>query len=182
MPLASSLNAYFSVFFSVIDSDSAYGGGSEARDTFGFRLENGSGSNLFSFFLIPYAQSSFPESNINLNVFAYSTGVGAPISVLPGWVAVEGNSYTFDVQFAPSGPNDVSFVGSVGGQTFGGVLTNLAGENIGRLGAFWNTLNGKDAPGSNYLLFDNIVLIPEPSSLLLGLMSVWFAFARRRRT
>ena len=36
-------------------------------------------------------------------------------------------------------------------------------------------------PGSNMLIFDGVSLVPEPSSMLLGLLGTSLAFVRRRR-
>lgn len=184
---AGGTNASFSVLFQVMDSDSGFGGGSEARDTFGFRLQNSSGYNLFSFILTPWDQSSTPETDTEFNKYSWTTGSSAPTPVLvpplyvPIRTAEEFFAYNFKIDFALSGSNDVSFVGDINGDEFYGTLPDLGGESIDRFGAFWNTLNGKDAPGSNFLILEGVSLVPEPSSLLLGLLGTSFALARRRR-
>jgi hypothetical protein len=178
------VDANFSVLFQVYDSDSGWGDGSEARDTFGFRLENSSGDNLFSLFLTPYDQDPTPQTDTRFDTFSWSQeGMASPTVVLdsPLVAAQENFAYTFTIQFSPSGANDVSFVADVNGSAFSGTLTGVQTETITEFGAFWNTLNGKTAPGSNFLIFDQTKLVPEPSAMLLGLLGTSFVLVRRRR-
>lgn len=156
------VNAGFSVLFQMQDSDSGYGDGSEARDTFGFRLENAAGVNLFSFFLKPFDQDPTPQIDTLFDIFSWSTGNGAPIPVLPGLSSQENHGYTFMIDFKPSGLNDVAFVADINGSLFTGVLTGMAGQTITRFGAFWIPLNGPSATGSNFLIFDNVSLASKP--------------------
>jgi hypothetical protein len=177
-------DATFSVLFQIYDSDSFNGTDPKAavRDVFGFRLEDGSGNNLFSLFFTPYDQDPTPENDTAYNTFSYSTGAGPAIPVLnsPLVSAQEGQSYTFSLAFSPSGVNDVAFTGDISGDSFSGVLPGLATSTIGRFGAFWNTSDAAE-PGSNQMLFDGVTLIPEPSSALLGLLGASLALVRRRR-
>ncbi|MCX6875192.1 MAG: leucine-rich repeat domain-containing protein [Verrucomicrobia bacterium] len=161
-PLVGRANASFSVLFQVVDSDSGYGGGSEARDTFGFRLENAAGANLFSFFLTPFDQDPTPENDTAFHKFSWSTGDATPTAALAPLAAREAFAYTFKIAFAPSGVNDVSFIADINGDSFSGMLTGMAGEMIGEFGAFWIPLNGARAPGSNFLIFDNVSLVTKP--------------------
>lgn len=172
-PLVGGVNAGFSVLFIVIDSDSGYNEpladppltGAETRDTFGFRLENASGANLFSLFLVPYAQHPTPENDTAFHRFSWSTGDATPTTVLAPLTAQETHAYTFKIDFEPSGVNDVSFVANINGSSFSGTLTGLAGQMIGKLGAFWIPLNGPSAPGSNFLAFDNVSLMSKPLNI-----------------
>lgn len=175
-------NASFSALFQVQDSDTIYGPGAEIRDTFGFRLENASGVNLFSFILSPFDQAALPENDTNFNTYSWSTGVGAPTTVLSGLAAEELFAYTFTVNFFDAGAGDVGFSANINNiDFFSGTLLGLSSETISEFGAFWNTTNGAANSGSNFLIFDNVSLIPEPSSALLGVLGAAFAFGRRRR-
>lgn len=172
----------FSVLFQIQDSDSGYGPGAEDRDSFGFRLQNGSGANLFSFILTPFAQVAEPENSTNFNTFSWSTGTGAPTVALPGGNAAQENfAYTFTVNFFDLGSGNVGFNADVNGAAFGGTLTGLGSETISSFGAFWDTTTGTASPGSNFMIFDNVSLVPEPSSALLGLLGASCVFLRRRR-
>lgn len=176
------MNASFSALFQVQDSDSGFGGGSADRDSFGFRLQNSSGDNLFSFILTPFSQNATPESNTNFNTYSWSTGVGAPTVVLSGLAAQENNAYTFTVNFFDAGGGNVGFNANINNiDMFSGTLAGLGGQTISNFGAFWNTTTGTADPGSNFMLFDNVSLVPEPSSALLGLLGAAFVFGRRRR-
>lgn len=180
------VDASFGVTYNLQDSDSGYGPGAANRDTFGFRLENGSGANLFSFFLTPTTQVPDPENSTEYCALSWSTGAGAPTVVLAPLKSAEGNNYTFTVSFYDAGGGVVGFNASVGAgnvnNDFSGVLgAGTTTESVANLGAFWNTYAGKTAPGSNLLIFDNVSLVPEPSSALLGLLGASFVFVRRRR-
>ena len=177
------VNGTFSALFRVIDSDSNGGLDSSNRDTFGFKLENAAGDNLFSFHLIPFAQVASPELNNGFHTYAWSTGNNSPTAVLPSVASAEENapSYLFSVSFSQGVGSDVNFTASVGNQSFGGVIPNSNTETITKIGAFMNAFSTPATTGSNYMNFDNVSLIPEPSSALLGLLGASFALGRRRR-
>jgi hypothetical protein len=186
VPLVGNGYTTFSAMFQVVDSDSGYGAGAEARDVFGFRLQDGSGNNVFSFYLTPYDQDPIPENDTAYNTYSWSTGAGPQTNVLvpPAYVparsAQENFAYTVTISFATSGA-DVAFTGNVNGDTFSGLLPGLAGVSVQKVGAFWTPTNGPASPGSNQLLFDNISMVPEASSALLGLLGASLALVRRRR-
>lgn len=177
------VNGNFSALFRVIDSDSNGGLDSSNRDTFGFRLENAAGDNLFSFYLTPFAQNSSPETNNGFHTYAWSTGNNTPTVVLPGFASAEAGapSYLFSVGFSQGAGTNVNFTASVGNQVFGGVIPNSNTEVIAKVGAFMNAYDTAATTGSNYMNFDNVSLVPEPSSALLGLLGASFALGRRRR-
>lgn len=180
VPLVGSGYTTFSAMFQVIDSDAGYGAGAEARDTFGFRLQDGSGNNVFSFYLTPFDQDPDPILDTAYHTYSWSTGAGPKTDVLIGHSAQELFAYTVTISFATSG-SDVTFTGNVNGDTFGGLLPGLAGVSVEQVGAIWTPLNGPSDPGSNQLLFDNISMVPETSSALLGLLGASLALVRRRR-
>lgn len=182
------VDAAFSSTFMVQNSDSEYGPGAENRDTFGFRLEGDSNSNLFSFFLTPTTHPAQPElESPAYYELSWSTGVGAPTVVLYPLKALASSNYTFSVDFFYAGDGEVGFTAGVGTysgtpQTFSGTLgAGTSGLSIKNLGATWDTYVDKDNPGSNLMVFDNVSLVPEPSSALLGLLGASFLFVRRRR-
>ena len=175
----------FSAIFEIYDSDSTYGTGAEVRDNFGFRLQNAAGYNLFSLIFTPFKQAAplLPEDEVAFSQLSWSTGTGIPQVVAGGYSAMEGQSYTFGVTFAPSvTPGNVAFSANISGVNFfTGELVGLANEEIKEFGAFWKPTSSLSDPGSNSMVFDNINLVPEPSSALLGLLGASFAFLRRRR-
>lgn len=175
----------FSAIFQIYDSDSTYGTGSEVRDNFGFRLQNAAGYNLFSLVLTPFKQAAplLPEDDLAYSQVSWSTGTGIPQLVAGGYSTQEGQSYTFGVTFAPSlTPGNVAFSANISGVNFfAGELEGLANEEIKEFGAFWKPTSSLSDPGSNSMVFDNINVVPEPSSALLGLLGASFAFLRRRR-
>lgn len=181
-------NAQFSVLFQLDDSDN----GQNARDTFGFRLTGSGGANLFSFFLNPVAQSDDPSGTVGQWSFGYTTGSGAqvPFYSNPEQTLVygtnEGVNNEMTISFVELGlsPGDVQMNVNVGGTTVGsGVLSGLASSSINELGVFWRPFPGPSVPGpgSNQLLFDNIVVVPEPGVAgLAGLAGLLCLMVRRR--
>jgi len=180
-------NATFKSFFLLVDSRSNASippspATDAVRDKFGFRLEDGAGKNLFSFILEPYAQVEFPESDTAFHYMSWSTGTATPVVIFPGPPRLsteEGKYYELSVTFSAATGNDVAFSAMIGGSSFNGVIPDANTASIATFGAFWETSNAA-SPGSNYMQFDNLSLIPEPSSALLGLLGASFALVRRR--
>ena len=187
VPLVGNGYTTFSVMFNIVDSDTAWGDGAESRDVFGFRLADGSGNNMFSLFLTPTAQVANPENVTAFHNYSWSTGNGPQIAALappdPNYPvrlsAKEGSYYTVTISFITSG-DDVNFTGNINGDVFGGTLPGLAGDSVEHIGAFMTPTIPLN-PGSNQLIFDNISMVPETSSALLGLLGASLALVRRRR-
>lgn len=183
-----SANATFKSLFLLVDSTSTASDPPSpltdaVRDKFGFRLEDGAGNNLFSFILEPDTQHPTPETDTVFHYMSWSTGTSAPVVIFPGpprLALEEGSYYELSVTFAPATGNDVAFSATIGGSPFSGVIPNASTASITTFGAFWETSNAA-SPGSNYMRFDNLSLVPEPSSSLLGLVGAALAFVRRRR-
>lgn len=190
-PLVGSVNASFSSFFTIIDSNSkatlplapSTQISDAVRDKFGFRLENTAGDNLFSFILTPTAQVSNPEGVQAFHFMSWSTGVGPEVEVWNGAIhpsVYEGGAFTFNLAFAPGAGTSVDFTAHVGSLYFTGNIPNANTESIKTVGAFWDTSNAAH-PGSNFMAFDNLSLVPEASTSLLGLLGASVALMRRRR-
>lgn len=173
----------FKVMFQVEDSDSGYGAGAEARDIFGFRLADASDNTLWSLYLTPFDQDPTPESDTAFHTFSWSTGNDPATNVLtsPLVSAEETYAYHLTVTFAPSGANDVAFNADINGAAFSGIIPGQASNTIDRVGAFWTPLNGPTDPGSNFLTFDQLSVVPETSSAMLGLLGVTGLMLRRKR-
>lgn len=91
-------------------------------------------------------------------------------------------SFTFDLFATGPNPGDVGFT-FYNDSTFvdSGSLTGASQTDvIDALSINWDstTFGG---PGSSFISVDNISVIPEPSSALLGLLGASFVFLRRRR-
>lgn len=75
---------------------------------------------------------------------------------------------------------DVGYsLSNAGSPVSSGILAGALGTDV--LNTFavqWDTSNGI---GSNSITIDNVSLVPEPSSALLGMLGASFAFLRRRR-
>jgi hypothetical protein len=69
---------------------------------------------------------------------------------------------------------------NAGSPVSSGVFTGAAGQfdTITGLSINWDSTGGA---GGNSITIDNVALVPEPSSALLGLLGASFAFLRRRR-
>jgi len=160
----------------------------QGRDGFGFSLRDSDDANLLTISLVPAASPS-----TKYQVY-YTVGAEASQAAKNGlddmFIEVSG-LYTLDLAFTPNGANP-TFSGSVVGsntQTFTGTATGLGSAALATFGAEWNVLpqNWVGDPaenlgglGDNFLVFDNVSLIPEPSTALLaGLASL--GLLRRRR-
>jgi hypothetical protein len=183
--IANLANAEFNVLFQVFDSTNAQA----SRDTFGFRLRDSDGTNLFSFFLNPVAQSATPSSTLGEWSFGYTTGNGSqnPFYANPEetlvYAADEDVEYEMTVAFAQLGlSGDVQMNVSINGVSIGGgVLDGLASSSINEVGVFWRPTSGASSPGDNGIAFDNITVVPEPGiASLAGIAGLLCLMARRR--
>ena len=189
LPSGGGPNTTFRTDLYLVDSNSTVSTPSvptdAVRDTFGFRLEDSSHNNLFSFILTPDSQVEFPESDKVFHYASWSTGTNAPVNIYPvppQKATEEGYFYDLVVTFsAASSGNDVAFAATFGGQSFNGIIPDAAtSSGIATVGAFWEPSDATN-PGSNYMLFDNLSLVPEPSAALLGLLGASCVLVRRRR-
>ena len=147
------------------------------RDGFGFRLENSSGDNLFSLEFDPISQSGAPSGSTRFDTVSWSSG--ATTGSTP-YLLQEDSRWKFDIVFYGSGVNDIGFMATltgVGSVNFSGVLPGVASESITRMGAFWDA---GGSSGDNYMQFDNISLVPEPSSALLIALGAAVTLRRKR--
>jgi hypothetical protein len=179
-------NAQFSVLFQVFDSTN---GGQSERDTFGFRLKDSAGTNLFSLFLNPEAQSANPDGTTGKWKFGYTTGSGSEVPFYSNpeqtlvWAADESEEYDMTISFAQLGlSGDVQMNVSLNGFTIGGgVLSGVAASSINEVGVFWRPTSGPSSPGDNGIAFDNITVVPEPGiASLAGIAGLLCLMARRR--
>ena len=146
------------------------------RDGFGFTLQNDNRDNLLTISLAPAASPSLRYQVL------YTVGAGSPQAAKNGaddmYIDVNG-LYSLDLKFTENGANP-TFSATVTGsdvQTFNGTATGLGSELVGNMGALWNVIDN----GNNIILFDNIAIVPEPStSLLAGLATIGLLRRRRR--
>lgn len=157
-----------SVDFAIISSSLANPG----RDTFGFSFYNGTGANLLTVLFEPGAN--------NLMDIKWSTGGSASNST--GWAVSYEGPYSLNVAFADDGGGNASFTASVTGTNvfnFNGSLGGLAAQDIASFGVNFN--KNAAAAGDNYIIFDNVAAVPEPSTSLFALGALAMGFSRRRR-
>lgn len=166
--------ASFSTQFAISASNFAFPG----RDGFGFSFRNGS-NNLLTISLVPVASLNNDAFQVRYTVGTETT-LDAKDGVGDNMFIYHNGLYSLDFDFTPNG-NDPTFSATISGtnaQTFTGTATGLGSAVISNFGAEWNTIPGQE--GNNFIVFDNVSLVPEPSSaLLLGLAG--FAFVSRRK-
>lgn len=175
-------NITYNLRVSLLDSTNSF----PNRDSFGITLLSG-GSNLFSINLTPtVTDPATPEASSSDGVWDMSYTAGGNTVTL-NQALIEGGLYDLALTFSPSGANQTSFVlGTTGDATLtrnGSFAVNPA-TLVGGIG-FEHRVTGAADPfnnsGDNALLFDNINVVPEPSSVLLvGLAGFGFAFRRVR--
>jgi hypothetical protein len=162
--------ATFKMDFGFYDSTDLF------RDNYSIKLTSTGGANLLTIDLSPAAVNTF---NISFSsaFFAGTVNWGTLDSL-----DTFGNPY-FQVQFQTStdgmGGMFYSLDDLNGGNMSMGALTgtNLT-DNITALSISVDTTGGA---GDGFLIVDNVSVIPEPSSALLGLLGASCAFLRRRR-
>ncbi|MGD7654287.1 MAG: PEP-CTERM sorting domain-containing protein [Verrucomicrobiales bacterium] len=147
------------------------------RDDFAFSFLDSSGDNVFTI-----GFENLGDTSTKFLV-SYTVGSGTEMSLLDDlgqemYIDIDG-LYSLSFQFEANG-SDPTFTGSLGvgafATSFSGTATGIGGEDIADFAAVWDIEGG----GGNHLIFDNVVVIPEPASMLmLGLSGI--ALMRRRR-
>ncbi|MCF7733912.1 MAG: PEP-CTERM sorting domain-containing protein [Akkermansiaceae bacterium] len=154
------------------------------QNTFEIGAFNGGGSNLFSFGLEPTGD---PDA---WNMY-YTTGTGGNIN-LSTTNAVALNQVTdMDLTFSQNG-FDTDFALALatlsGTLNYNGTLTGLVGEDLDSVRISMLKVPGTDpvtdpfdAYGTNFVAVSNLVVIPEPGSLMLLGLTVGASLLGRRR-
>ncbi len=175
-------NASFSTQFAITQSSEDFPG----RDGFGFSFRDVSNVNIFRLSFVP-TTVFVPLTSSTDEVYQvfFQTGTG---SLQTAKTAGNGDVYFYPdsiysigFQFAHTGVNP-GFTATVTGTnslSFSGVATGLGGSTISSLGAEFNTIPGN--VGDNFMSFDNVSLVPEPSSSLLAAAGIAGLILVRRR-
>ncbi len=155
-----------SLNFSVVGPDFLPG----QQDGFGFSLWDGP-TSLFSL-------SFEPPGGVgggDLQIF-WADSSGTPNTPTVPSDIFYALGYDLDMTFTASGAN-VDFSVDINGFVFGGTLAGAAGSNITDFSADYTQVDD----GDSFLLFDNVSIIPEPQTAVLGLLAlVGFGLRRRR--
>ena len=140
------------------------------RNNFQFVLTASSG-NLLTIDLTPGGAGEYDISWSS----AFATG-----GALGTKSANVSTQFQFDM-WASGGNVGYSF-SNAGNTISTGILTGGAAQSdlITEFRVNWDSTSNTGF-GNNYITIDNVSVVPEPSSALLGLLGASFAFARRRR-
>ncbi len=161
-----------------------------ARDSFGITLLNGS-SSVFSLDLtptvvVPVAPDPMgPDpTGANDGIWTFSYAGGATTDTI-NQAIIENGFYDLALSFIADGAGGTDFSLTTTGANSAFATGNVAVDPnaaITALGFTWSTSFVDPAnAGDNYLMFDNINIVPEPSAvLLLGLTGLGFVFRRSR--
>ena len=164
--------------FTIVDSNNLF----PNRDVFSFSFKS-SGSNLFSIIFTPVVPNpadpaADPNAQWNLS---YQAGAGPTVSLSAG--ILEGGTYSMNLLLSANGSST-----DFGLTISGGSVENRIGtipvnpsSIASDFGVFWTPSAGAANAGSNYFLIDNVAVIPEASSALLGLLGASVGLIRRRR-
>lgn len=182
-----------SLDFTIQDSITSYPDsfpGDVDRNRFSIGFFDNSGDELINLVFSPNSQDVDPSgTGASWNMFVSSGGVGGTAfgAVLEGDPLL-GGVYSLSLITVPSatiGAVDYSIVVASGVNTFtnSGTLAGLAGAQIDRLTIGWEEAGTEvDGLGSNFIALNNVVVaVPEPSGLLLCLVSALPLVVRRRR-
>ncbi len=181
-----------SLDFTIQDSITAYPDsfpGDKDRNEFSIGFFGSSGDELINLVFSPNSQSTDPSATTaTWNVLISSGGVARPAfgAVFEGDPTL-GGVYSISLVTSPSSTAgnvdfDLSIFSGTNVQNTSGTLTGIAGAQIDRLTVGWQEAGTElDGLGSNFIALNNVVVaVPEPSGLVLCLLSS-LGFLRRRR-
>lgn len=159
-------------------------------DSFSFTLRSAAtptslGASLLS---VTFSPATNPITNPQTDLISYSINGGTPVSTTDG---VSTNSI-FHLQLTLTGGATPGFVAVItdsnGPKSFGANLTGVDPTTINQFSTDWNvadktvTNGGYTGAGDNTLVFDNITVVPEPSTYaMMALGSVGLAGMLRLR-
>lgn len=144
------------------------------RDTFGIALRNGSGAPLMTIVLAPTATSG----GIAKWEIGYALANG-PVTYT-GIALNEDSWYGVSVNFTGSNFN-MAFANTLSTIPFSGTIAGYDGATagLGNVSLTW-TKAAATPFGDNYMIFDNIAVVPEPSAALLSGLASLLLLRRRR--
>ncbi len=146
------------------------------RDTFSVGISDASGAALVTVVFAP-AVSVGGEARWEVG---YSIGTGAV--TYTGRVLAPGPA-DYDVSVSFNGSAfDFTFGNSLASYTYSGNVAGFDGATagVGDIDFIW-TKSPTAAYGSNFMTFDNITVVPEPSAALLSGLATSLLLVRRRR-
>lgn len=176
-----SRNFNFSMTFAIRDSETAYYP-NRSQFTIGFHSGN---VEFFSLVFKPVLNEEiseeYPQGDGLWTIFTSTGGVLSSQDI--GLAAQTEQPYLFN--FSTSS-DDGTYNYSVGSTLLaysgGGLLEDLAAESITELRVGMQLANGsQEVFGSNYIMFNGITAIPEPSGLILVSIGALAGIFRRRR-
>lgn len=183
-----------SLDFAIQDSITSYADsfpGDVDRNQFSIGFFDSAGDALINLVFSPNSQSTDPSAQTNATWnMSISSGVNtfsAFGAVLEGDPTL-GGVYSLSLsttESATAGAVDfnLSIFSGSNVQNTSGTLTGLAGAQIDRLTVGWDVAGSEaDGLGTNFIAFNNVVVVPEPSGLVLCLISSLPLLMRRRRT
>lgn len=171
----------YSLDISVIDSGTIGSVDYFNRDSFGITLTNG-GANVFTLHFTPtIAAPADPNTDTDATWdLSYSVGAGGTVPL--NMAVIESGIYGLVFEFSANGTQTDLFFEATGNNVVDRSVTlNLdPNSTTTDIGFSWTPTDDLD-PGSNYLAFDNVNIVPEPSSaLLLGIAGLALAVRRKR--
>lgn len=144
------------------------------RDSFGIKIEAGSNSSLSSVMTMVFFPTVDTGDGIARWEVGYSVGGGEVIYTQK--TIREEPWYAFDFSVTGS-----AYTFSFGSEVFTGNIAgyNAANDGMGDISFTW-TKAPTTPHGTNYMVFDNITVVPEPSVALLSGLATLVMLRRRR--
>ena len=175
--------------FGIIPSSPSY----SSNDRFGFNLLDGSGTVSLAQFIFNPAASAFGPGALGMQwISGGLTNDLADISYGALYritVALSDNEFDLTMASIIAETNSLGVVTNyattnvIALVTGGAIANDLTSSDFQTVAMNWELASGVDEPGDNYLLVNNVSVVPEPSTYALLAMAALGAFywARRRR-
>jgi hypothetical protein len=182
-----------SLDFSIQDSITEYSDGFPGdvdRNRFSIGFFDSSGDALINLIFSPNSQSTDPSAQTNATWnMLISSGANsfAPFGAVFEGDPTLGGVYSLSLsttESATAGAVDfnLSIFSGSNVQNTSGTLAGRAGSQIDRLTVGWDVAGDEtDGLGTNFIAFNNVAVVPEPSGLVLCMVSSLPLLMRRRR-
>jgi hypothetical protein len=154
------------------------------RDTFGFSFYDTTGSSVFAVKFIPTVQGNAGTTVATYEAFySYNNGANQTLSISFTDTSLFSMSVVLSGAFTPGNTTTVNHKVTIDGLERNGAGTLNPNTTLDSFGFTFDTFDAVDPTfaGDNFMIVDNLTVVPEVSSSLLLALSGLGMITRRRR-